>query len=217
MQRVKLKYVRQVISDMNTKKNWMESVVAYGTCGINKLWNLLTKNNMKSKYINIAINSEATENLRPNIAHLHIEWNIITTTDSFRATILEQKKDEWRFPDVRSFMPKPNPEDLKEISVSYLLDSLKLAKSHGGKKWSIIFNDQDIISNKQNEELPIRRNHFGLNCKVSTFYIYEFFNELYKSWIEKVSFYQKDKLAPLYFIAENHEIKIEHIIMPIKM
>lgn len=43
---------------------------------------------MKSKYINIAINSEARDNLRPTIAHLHIEWNTITTTDSFRATIL---------------------------------------------------------------------------------------------------------------------------------
>lgn len=47
---------------------------------------------MKSKYINIAINSEARDNLRTTIAHLHIEWNTITTTDSFRATILEQKK-----------------------------------------------------------------------------------------------------------------------------
>jgi len=172
---------------------------------------------MKSKYINIAINSEARDNLRPTIAHLHIEWNTITTTDSFRATILEQKKDEWKFPNVRSFMPTPLPEELKEIWVSYLLDSLKLAKAHGGKKWSITFNDRDIISNKWNEELHIKRNPFGLNCKVNTFYIYEFFNELYKAGIEKVSFYQKDRLAPLYFIAENHEIKIEHIIMPLKM
>lgn len=172
---------------------------------------------MKSKYINIAINSEARDNLRTTIAHLHIEWNTITTTDSFRATILEQKKDEWKFPNVRSFMPTPLPEELKEIWVSYLLDSLKLAKAHGGKKWSIAFNDRDILSNKWNEELPIKRNPFGLNCKVNTFYIYEFFNELYKAGIEKVSFYQKDRLAPLYFIAENHEIKIEHIIMPLKM
>lgn len=172
---------------------------------------------MKSKYINIAINSEARDNLRPTIAHLHIEWNTITTTDSFRATILEQKKDEWKFPDVRSFMPIPIPEELKEISVSYLLDSLKLAKSHGGKKWSITFNDMDIVSNKWTEELPIKRNPFWLKCKVSTYYIFEFFNELYKSGIEKVSFYQKNPLAPLYFIAENNEIKIEHIIMPLKM
>ena len=148
--------------------------------------------NMKSKYINIAINSEARENLRHNIAHLHIEWNTITSTDSFRATILEQKKDEWKFPNIRSFMPTPLPEELKEISVSYLLDSLKLAEAH------------------------VIRNNFWLDCKVNTFYIYEFFNELHKAGIEKVSFYQKDRLAPLYFISENNEIKIEHIIMPLR-
>lgn len=53
MQRVKLKYVRQGISAMNIEKSWMESVVVYGTCGINKCLNLLTKNNMNTyaKYL----------------------------------------------------------------------------------------------------------------------------------------------------------------------
>lgn len=165
---------------------------------------------MKSKYIKIAINSEAKENLRPAIAHLQIEWNTITSTDSFRATILEQKKNT-NFPNVRSFMPVPT--ELTEISVDFLLDSLKIAKIHGGKKWSITFNE-NVISNK---EFPIIRNVFWLKCKVNTYYMYEFFNELKKAWIEKIWFYQKNPISPLYFIYEDDEIKIEHLIMPLKM
>lgn len=168
---------------------------------------------MKSKYIKIASSTEADQKIRPSLAHIHIEGDTISATDSFKATIVTQKEKE-TFPDIRKFFPVVEKESMQTIDVNLVLWILKIAKAY--KPDHICFRYNDVIGVKDNKEFVISSVNTGIVTKVNLQYLYDFMNDLKNAWFTTVLYYQKEPLAPIFFVAENSEVKVEHIIMPIK-
>lgn len=166
---------------------------------------------MKQKYINIAGVSEADPKIRPGIAHLYIQGSKIMSTDSYRATILTRKVAYPNFPDVAEFMPKPSDEDLTHGFTFLLLGILKVAKQYH-KEWFIDFGEKIMVD----DTLDLGENEFGIDGRYPIVYFLEIINMLNKAEFSELQFYNKNPESPLLIVAENEEVKVEHLIMPLK-
>lgn len=66
------------------------------------------------------------------------------------------------------------------------------------------------------DTLDLGENEFGIDGKYSIVYLLEVINMLNKAEFSELQFYNKNQLSPLLIIAENEEVKVEHMIMPLK-
>lgn len=170
---------------------------------------------MNSKYYKLAKICEMKENAgRPQLAtikHSIDEWRETAKATNSMSLITIKEKEERCFPDLEKWIPSVSKDEMRKVGAVFPFYHIWDFRP---KDWiGMIFTTSDgMVVMWENKTI----NHLWLDTILDARMFYDILRELRVLGIRDIYIYQEWPLTPLYILAENEEVEIKYILMPLR-
>jgi hypothetical protein len=170
---------------------------------------------MNSKYYKLAKICEMKENAgRPQLAtikHSIDEWRDTAKATNWISLITIKEKAERCFPDLEKWIPNISKDEMRKVGVVFPFSHIWDFRPKDWTMMTFTTSDNRVV---MGEISTI--NHLWLDTNLDARMFYDILKGIKDLAIYDAYIYQEWPVTPLYILAENQEVEIKYVLMPLR-